>query len=46
MVDRIQPLSMPVGAIFYYEYKYNKAIDTRMEKLLREAGVKIWKEGK
>lgn len=36
----IQPMTLPVGAIFYLEYTYG--LDARMEKILREAGIKIW----
>lgn len=42
----IQPLSIPNGLIFYIEYTYGKQLDKRTEAILREAGVKIWKERK
>ncbi len=39
-------MSMPVGLIFYLDYTYGKQLDKRTEDMLREAGVKIWKESK
>lgn len=40
----IQPMTLPVGLIFYLDYKYGG--DARARRLLEEAGVKVWEPSK
>ncbi len=39
-------MSRQSGLVFYWDYVYGSQVDRRSEEILKDSGVRIWKEGK